>query len=173
MVTQNTQNGQKYCDNPSPCKSTVHKGYNCPCSTIITQIARRRMRRRTSTPDAPGLGVLLQPQSRVPCCCPTAPHCARDSMRALPGPERRWVDDPDLPPPAPTPGWSGCGIGRRLLMHNSGSSCPCAGQVDKRVPPPQQQQPQYRKHQNIQTSAVTYSTLSNRHPAGLGTQDGI
>ena len=37
-----TQNGQKGCNNQSPFKSTVHKGYNFPCSTIITQIARRR-----------------------------------------------------------------------------------------------------------------------------------
>ena len=56
MARHNAQNGQKGCDNHSPFKSTVHTGYNFPCSMIITQIARRRVRstyrrrRRISVP---------------------------------------------------------------------------------------------------------------------------
>ena len=49
-VSSNAHNGRaqhskrtKCCDNHSPSKSTVHKGYNFPCSTIITQIARHRI----------------------------------------------------------------------------------------------------------------------------------
>ena len=45
-TTLNTQNGRKCCDSHSPFKSTVHKGCNFACSIIITQIARRRCRRR-------------------------------------------------------------------------------------------------------------------------------
>ena len=50
----NTQNGQTCYDHHSPFKSTVHKGYNFPCSMIMTQIARCRCRRRRriSTPVA-------------------------------------------------------------------------------------------------------------------------
>ena len=43
MARHNTQNGQKCGDTHSPFKGTVHKGYNFPCSTIITQTARRSM----------------------------------------------------------------------------------------------------------------------------------
>ena len=38
-----TSNGQKCCDSHSPFKNTVHKEYHFPCSTITTQIARRRI----------------------------------------------------------------------------------------------------------------------------------
>ena len=46
MVRHNTPNGQKCCAHRSPFKSPVHKGYNFPCSTIFTPLARRRVRRR-------------------------------------------------------------------------------------------------------------------------------
>ena len=54
MARHNTENGQKCCDDPSPFKSTVHKGYNCPCSTTIVQIAHHRI----STPSPPSEGPL-------------------------------------------------------------------------------------------------------------------
>ena len=41
MARHTTQNGQKCCDHHSSFTSTVHKGCHFPCSTIITQIARR------------------------------------------------------------------------------------------------------------------------------------
>ena len=43
MARHDTQNVQKCCDSHSPVKSTVHKENHFPCSTIITQIARRRI----------------------------------------------------------------------------------------------------------------------------------
>ena len=45
MARHNTRNGQNCCDSRSPFKSAVHKGYNLPCSTTITQIECRRARR--------------------------------------------------------------------------------------------------------------------------------
>ena len=48
----NTQTGRKYCDDHSPLKSPAPRGYNFPCSTTTTRLARRRCRRRRriSTP---------------------------------------------------------------------------------------------------------------------------
>ena len=62
MEMDNTQNGQKCCNKHSPLKSAVHKGYNFPCSTLITQIVCCRARgrpRRISTPIACPMPLVL------------------------------------------------------------------------------------------------------------------
>ena len=61
----NTQNRQKCCDSHSPFKSKVYKGYNFPCSVIITQITRRG-RRRISVPKAYAPGVAVAVKHCVP-----------------------------------------------------------------------------------------------------------
>ena len=60
MARHNTSNGQKCCDDRFPFKSTVHKGYIFPCSTMMTQIVCRRARRPplgTGQPQRPGYGL--------------------------------------------------------------------------------------------------------------------
>ena len=61
IARHNTQNGQKCCDSHSPFKRTVHKGYNFPCSTVITEIVRRR-HRRISVP----VGLLSEFKPPIP-----------------------------------------------------------------------------------------------------------
>ena len=59
MATHNTPSGQKCCDNHLPFKSTVHKGYNVPCSMIVIQIACREARRRIRVPSGTHMQVSL------------------------------------------------------------------------------------------------------------------
>ena len=78
MARHDTRNGQKICTNRSPLKSAVHKGHTFLCSTVTTQIARRRCRRISTSQhhktrrDRFFLHLCRRPQSLAKPALPTS-----------------------------------------------------------------------------------------------------
>ena len=61
MARHNTQSAQKYCGDHSPFQSPGHEGYNFPCSTMATQMARHGM----NNPKQEDSCVLLVPPPEI------------------------------------------------------------------------------------------------------------